>query len=264
MNHPNFGIPNIMKYVSIGSCVFWLLGLVNPTLLSLMQFSPYHILHGQVWRLLTFIFYPPSTGLIAFIAIYFYYYIGSTLEKYWGTPEFNLFLCISAGLTILYGFLMYFIFGINVQITLTYTYLSMFFAFATLFPDMQVLLFMIIPVKMKYLAYLDAGLFLYSFVTTSFPLNFLPVVALAGFLIFCGPDLWARRTRRATKETINFRKESQRIRRQQEAQLYRHKCAVCGKTDTEYPNLEFRYCSRCQGYHCFCQEHISNHIHFTE
>lgn len=63
---------------------------------------------------------------------------------------------------------------------------------------------------------------------------------------------------------MNFRRESARIRREQREQLYHHKCAVCGRTDTEYPELQFRYCSRCAGYHCFCEDHINNHVHFTE
>ena len=55
-----------------------------------------------------------------------------------------------------------------------------------------------------------------------------------------------------------------RINREQNSKPYHHKCAVCGRTDADHPELEFRYCSRCAGYHCFCQDHINNHIHFTE
>ena len=138
------------------------------------------------------------------------------------------------------------------------------FSFAVLFPDMQVLLFYCIPIKIKYLAFLEAALFVVAVITTSFPLNLLPVVAVLNFFIFCGGQLWSKRPRRSSKNTVNFRRESQRIRRQQEQKLYNHKCAVCGRTDTDFPELEFRYCSRCQGYHCFCQDHINNHIHFTE
>ena len=129
---------------------------------------------------------------------------------------------------------------------------------------LELLLFYCIPIKIKYLAFLDAALFVVAVITTSFPLNLLPVVAVLNFFIFCGGQLWSKRPRRSSKNTVNFRRESQRIRRQQEQKLYNHKCAVCGRTDTDFPELEFRYCSRCQGYHCFCQDHINNHIHFTE
>ena len=85
------------------------------------------------------------------------------------------------------------------------------------------------------------------------------------FLVFCGGTLWRMlRGNRTSREAVNFRRESRRIRYEQAQKLYNHKCAVCGRTDTDYPELEFRYCSRCAGYHCFCQDHINNHIHFTE
>jgi len=84
------------------------------------------------------------------------------------------------------------------------------------------------------------------------------------FFIFCGGELFASLPRRPSKNTVNFRQESARIRREQKDKLYTHKCAVCGRTDVDHPELEFRYCSKCQGYHCFCSDHINNHIHFTE
>ena len=129
---------------------------------------------------------------------------------------------------------------------------------------MQVLLFYFIPIKIKYLAYVDAALFVVSVLTTPFPANLLPVVAIINFLIFCFDDLKRAMPRRPSANTVNFRRESARIRKEQQANLYNHRCSVCGRTDKEHPELEFRYCSKCAGYHCFCQEHIFNHIHFTE
>lgn len=262
--HPRFGIPGLMKYVAIANIVFWLVGMVNPVLANYLVFSPYHILHGQVWRLATFALMPAGSGVLTFIAVYFYYWIGSTLEQYWGTPQFNIYFFSGIILTVLYGFIIYFATGINIGVTAEYVYLSMFFSFAALFPDMQVLLFFIIPVKMKWLALVDAIFFVLSVVTSSFPVNLLPVVAILNFFIFCGGDLLRAIPRRPSANTVNFRRESQRIRREQSDKLYNHKCAVCGRTDTDHPELEFRYCSRCAGYHCFCQDHINNHIHFTE
>ena len=261
--HPGFGIPNLMKYVCIANVVFWLIGAVNPVLMSYLTFNPRAILHGQVWRLITFALYPPQTGLLAFVAIYFYYLIGNVLEREWGTTQFTVYFFSGIILTVLYGMLMYFV-GYNISLTAEYVYLSMFFSFAVLFPDMQVLLFFIIPIKMKYLAWVDAALFVFSLFSNPFPVNLLPLVAIVNFLIFCGGDLLDRIPKKPSANTINFRKESARIRREQQANLYSHKCAVCGRTDRDHPELEFRYCSKCQGYHCFCQEHIYNHIHFTE
>lgn len=262
--HPNFGVPNLMKYVAIANIAFWLISAVNPVLASYLVFSPYHILHGQVWRLITFALIPPGTGILTFIAVYFYYWIGSTLEQYWGTPQFNVYFFSGLILTVLYGFLIYFTTGINIGVTAEYVYLSMFFSFAALFPDMQVLLFFIIPIKMKWLALVDAAFFVLSVITNPFPVNLLPIVAIMNFIIFCGGDLLRMIPKRPSANTVNFRRESRRIKREQAVKLYNHKCSVCGRTDTDYPELEFRYCSRCAGYHCFCQDHINNHIHFTE
>jgi len=262
--HPNFGIPNLMRYIVIANVVFWLLGAVNRPLMGYLLFSPSLILRGQIWRLISFVFIPPSTGVLAFIAFYFYYWIGTTLENQWGTGQFTIYFFTGVILTILYGFGIYFITGRSVLLSSTYIYLSMFFSFAALFPDMQVLFLFFIPVKMKYLALVDAAFFLFSVFTTPFPENLLPVVAILNFLIFCGGDLKGMLPRKQSKGTINFKRESARIRREQRDKLYTHKCAVCGRTDADYPELEFRYCSRCAGYHCFCVDHINNHIHFTE
>ena len=263
-HHPGFGIPNLMRYIVIANAVFWLLGAVNPVLMGYLLFNPAMILRGQVWRLISFVFIPPSTGILAFIAFYFYYWIGSTLENQWGTGQFTIYFFTGVILTIVYGFAIYFITGRAVTLSSTYIFLSMFFSFAALFPDMQVLFMFIIPVKMKYLALVNAAFFALSVITTPFPEKLLPVVAVLNFLIFCGDELRNMLPRRQSESTINFKRESARIRREESRKLYTHKCAVCGKTDTEYPNLEFRYCSRCVGYHCFCAEHINNHIHFTE
>ena len=262
--HPGFGIPNLMRYIVIANAVFWIMGAINPVLMNYMLFNPALILRGQIWRLISFVFIPPSTGVLAFIAFYFYYWIGSTLEQQWGTGQFTIYFFTGVILTILYGFLIYFITGRSVSLSSTYIFLSMFFSFAALFPDMQVLFMFIIPVKMKYLALVDAAFFLLSVFTTPFPENLLPVVAVLNFLIFCGGELKNLLPRRQSKSTINFKRESARIRREESQKLYTHKCAVCGRTDADYPNLEFRYCSRCVGYHCFCADHIHSHVHFTE
>ena len=262
--HPNFGIPNLMRYLTIANVVFWVMNMINRPFLSYMLFNPALIQRGQVWRLVSFLFVPPSTGVLALLVFYFYYWIGSTLEKQWGTGQFTIYFFTGVVLTVLYGFLIYWITGKAVTLDSSYLYLSMFFSFAALFPDMQVLFMFFIPVKMKYLAIVDAAFFLYAMVTTPFPANLVPLVAVLNFLIFCGGELRAMLPRRPGKTTINFKKESARIRREQADKLYTHKCAVCGRTDTDYPELEFRYCSRCAGYHCFCSDHINNHIRLTE
>jgi hypothetical protein len=266
--HPRFGIPNLIRYLVGGNVLFWILCVLlrNQTLLAYISFDAEAILHGQVWRLVSFLFFPISSSpLFALLAFYFYFWMGSTLERYWGTPQFNIYILLGWLFTVVFGFAVYFITGVSPQITGTYLYMGMFFAFATLFPDMQVLLFLIIPIKMKWLALVDAAFFLIEILDFgAFPLNLLPLVGVLNYFVFFTGELWKRRPRRPSANVVNFRRESARIRREQRDELYRHKCAVCGRTDTTNPELEFRYCSRCAGYHCFCQEHINNHIHFTE
>ena len=152
----------------------------------------------------------------------------------------------------------------------SYINMSMFFAFAMLYPDAIVLL-LIIPVKIKYLAWFFAALFAVDILISLFSLSLsgvlLPIVALLNFFIFFANDLlaWIRRmtgrtAHRASPKTIHYKKA---VKEQMKDKGYHHKCAVCGKTDTDYPDLEFRYCSKCNGYYCYCSEHINNHIHIT-
>ena len=267
--HPRFGIPNLMLYIVVISLAVWLLSIMDEskTLLSYFSFSPELIIRGQVWRLITFIFIPQDLSMWALLFFYFYYWIGSTLEREWGTARFNIFIFSGIFLTIIYGLVIYFITKQSVNIGTYYIYLSMFFSFATLFPDTQVLFMFIIPVKIKWLAYVDAAFFLYAMLMYPFPFNLLPLIAILNYFIFFGADLISsigggRAAYRKT--TVNFNREKQKIKYEQRQKNYSHKCSVCGRTDTDFPNLEFRYCSRCAGYHCFCEEHINNHVHFTE
>lgn len=267
--HPRFGVPNLMLYIVVISLAVWLLSTMDSsqTLLSFLVFSPERILKGEVWRLVTFVFIPQSMSIWELLFFYFYYWIGNVLEKEWGTPRFNIFLISGILLTAIYGFIIYFATGASVPVSTYYIYLSMFFSFATLFPDVQVLFMFIIPIKIKWFAYLDALYFVIAILTTRFPFNLLPVVAILNYIVFFGADLISSlRSNKArfNKTTVNFNREKQKIKYEQKNASYTRKCAVCGRTDTEFPSLEFRYCSRCAGYHCFCQDHINSHIHFTE
>ncbi|MBR1660245.1 MAG: hypothetical protein IJ705_08000 [Oscillospiraceae bacterium] len=282
--HPRFGIPNLMLYIVIANAIIWLFNLMDTTgsLTMALMFSPYHILRGQVWRLVTFALMPHTSGFLALIAFYFYYFIGSTIERQWGSGKFTLYFLSGLVMTVIYGFIVYFIMTANAEssyqeavslmlgsfVNAYYIYLSMFFTFATLYPDMQVLLFFIIPVKMKWLGLLDAALFLYDVIRIQ-PLafKFLPVVAVLNYLLFCGDWLFAlfRPVRRQQRRnTVNFQNEVRRMNYERKQKPYNRICEVCGRTDTDYPELEFRYCSRCAGYHCYCIEHINNHRHVTE
>jgi membrane associated rhomboid family serine protease len=268
--HPRFGIPNLMLIIVIGNAAVWLLAQMDTTgqIVSLLSGSAQGILHGQVWRLITYVFVPTESRPIwLLLMLYFYYWIGSCLEREWGNGKFTIYYVSGMLLTAVYGVVLSAILGRDVIVSTTYLNLSMFFAFATLYPDVQVLLFFIIPIKVKYLAYLDAALFVLGVITMPFPLNLLPVVAVLNYLVYCGDwlfDFFRPSHVRQRQKTVNFKREARRIQREQANKPYHYKCAVCGRTDADHPELEFRYCSRCVGYHCFCQDHINNHIHFTE
>jgi len=275
--HPRFGIPNLMLYIVIGNVAVYLLSILtranDANALSFLAFNLSGLLRGEVWRLVTFIFVPEYTSPFwLIVSLYFYYWIGSTLEREWGTARFTLYYLSGTLLTVLGAILGSLItgqYGLTVAGT-TYVNLSMFLAFAVLFPDMQVLIFFILPVKMKWLAIVDGALFALNVITSLATGNWvgviLPLVALLNFLVFIWPEIQrlnSRRIHQNSRQSVQFR---QAVRQQQKRQdqPYRHKCAVCGRTDADYPDLQFRYCSKCAGYHCFCQDHIFSHVHFTE
>ena len=273
--HPRFGIPNLMRVIVIGNVAVYVLMLLtqanDANALSFLTFNLNALLHGEVWRLVTFVFVPAySSPFALLISLYFYYWIGSTLERQWGTAKFNLYYISGALLTVLGVVLASLITG-NPYLTAAgtgYVNLSMFFAFAFLFPDTTVLLFFILPVKMKWLAYLDGALFAFDIIKAIGAHNWagvvLPIVALLNFAVFIWPEvhyLAARTKRQYSPKTVQYK---QAVKQQETEKGYHHKCAVCGRTDTDYPDLQFRYCSKCAGYHCFCQDHIFNHVHFTE
>ena len=276
--HPRFGIPNLMRVIVIGNVAVYVLMLLtqanDANALSFLTFNLNALLHGEVWRLVTFVFVPAySSPFALLISLYFYYWIGSTLERQWGTAKFNLYYISGALLTVLGVVLASLITG-NPYLTAAgtgYVNLSMFFAFAFLFPDTTVLLFFILPVKMKWLAYLDGALFAFDIIKAIGAHNWagvvLPIVALLNFAVFIWPEVHYLKERakyQNSRKSVQFRQAQQQQAKQAQQQGYRHKCAVCGRTDTDYPDLQFRYCSKCVGYHCFCQDHIFNHVHFTE
>lgn len=237
------------------------------------------VFRGQIWRLVTFIFTPywlrSSFDFICFaLQVYVYLMIGRSLENAWGAFRFNLFF-IGGILFNILGGLIYYITVISIgsvsglgflsstayMVGLDYLFQSMFFAFAVLYPNIQFLLFYIIPVKVKYLAILDA-LYLGYLVLTSikggqYYMAIGVIVALANFLIF----FFATRNYKRMSPKEKMRKAAFRREVYQASSGPMHKCAVCGKTELDGENLEFRYCSKCKGGLEYCQEHLFTHEH---
>ena len=196
------GIENLMLYIVTTMLFVSIFDIVlGFPLSSYFALNRALIMRGQVWRLLTFIFVPPSSSVLTLVlALYFYYFIGRTLEQVWGTFRFNVYYlcgmlgCILAGLITGYG-------------SNDYLNLSLFLAFAYLFPNHQVLLFFIIPIKMKNLAYLDWILFAINLIFGTWATRAAIVASLINFFIFFGPDIWQTlKMRRGNQTQRNFRK----------------------------------------------------------
>lgn len=275
-NHPSFGIPNLMLYIIAGNVLVYIMDMMSSyTFSSVVAFIPYEIFHGQLWRLITFVFVPEAGGSVIWFAIGLYvdYLIARQLEQHWGTARFTVFYASGVFFTAVMGLLIGLVTGGQyVTASMYYVNLSLFFAFATLYGDMQFLVMFVIPVKAKWLAWISAAMVLIGIVGDMMAGNFLaalvPVVALMNYLVFFWDDLKGgaqyagnRVRHKASPNTINFKKA---VRQQKQTKGYIHKCCVCGKTDTDYPDLEFRYCSKCVGYRCYCMEHINSHVHVTE
>ena len=271
-NHPGFGIANLMKYIAIGNVAIFLMDLVTGGYASaFLRFHPQLILHGQIWRLLTFVFVPVSGfnprdmfSILWFaMSVLFYYYVGNALERQWGSARFTMFYGLGVVLNIIIGF------AFGLPVNMYYVNMSMFFSFATLYPDMQVLLYGILPLKVKWLAWFDAALFAFDMVRAvsmgAWAFALLPVAALLNYFIFFWDDLMylirgkrERAAYRRSPQVVNFKKAQKELKKDRG---YIHKCAVCGITDADDPDMEFRYCSKCNGYYCYCSKHINNHTH---
>lgn len=268
--HPNLGIPGLIRYIIGANVVLYFLQMfAGYGTLSFLALEPSAVLRGEIWRIFTYFLFPSEGGVFLLISCMFYYWIGSSLEQIWGSTKFTVYYFSGVLLTALGAIVVYLVDGIPLYIAgAAYINSAMFFAFAIYNGEAIVRVFFIIPIKMKWLAWIEAGLYGLVVVTSllvgQLGAAMMPIIALMNLFVFFSPALHRRiETQRARHrpEAIQFR---QAVREQQKQRGYNHKCTVCGKTDTEYPNLQFRYCSKCSGYHCYCEEHIFNHTHFTE
>ena len=286
-NHPKLAIPELMKYIAIGNVIVFV-----GDMLTMGGFSwwtrlyPELILQGQMWRLVTFVFAPlgintpPSVWgtFLFFISTAFYYRVGTTLEQQWGSARFTVFYGLGVLLNLLIGLGLYALTPITAELiggyyletaNMHYVNMSMFFSFATLYPEVWVRVNVILPLKVKWLAWLSAGMFAYDICFSLTARNWLgaalPIIAIFNYLLFFWEDLLAmlrngqsRVAHKTSHQTINF-KQAQKDVQQRKGHL--HKCVVCGITDADNPAMDFRYCSKCNGYHCYCADHIANHTH---
>lgn len=269
-----YAIPNLMIYLIAAYCIGFVIYMVNPNFMLMLTLSPYHILHGQVWRLITWILMPTDTRVFSLLIMaLLYYQLGSALERSWGTFRFNVYIFGGMLFTVIGAFILYGIYAAagtgsletislisSLTFTTNYINLTIFLAFAVMYPEMQILLFFIIPVKMKWMAVVYAVLIAINLILTSWGGRIAIIMSILNFLIFF---LSTRNYRRVSPKEIHrkqvFKAQMREPRRG--SMVTKHKCAVCGRTELDDPNLEFRFCSKCDGNYEYCQDHLFTHQH---
>lgn len=272
-----YAIKNLSLMLIMCYAVGYLITLVNSDFLLYLTLNPYAVLRGQIWRLVTWIIIPPESSNLFFVLImlYFYYSLGTSLERTWGTYRYNVYLFSGMVFTVIGSFLLmgycYFfnkdaiaVFGaetffayLSLFFTTYYVNMSIFLAFAATFPEVQVLLMFIIPIKVKVLGILYGALLLVDFIQGNVYGRFAMTASLLNFVVF-----WFRgrshihMSPKQVKRRQEFKREVRR-----NTSVTKHKCAICGKTEVDNPDLEFRFCSKCEGNYEYCQEHLFTHQH---
>lgn len=249
-----------------------------PTILNYLTLNPYLILRGQVWRLVTWIIMPPGGDILSvIITLFFYWSIGTTLERTWGTYRYNVYLFSGMIFTVLGSFVLmgyYYLtkgaaLAVSPEVTTMffqqaslyfstyYVNMSIFLAFAATFPEVQVLLMFIIPIKVKWMGFVYGIILFWNFITiNSAAVRIAMVASLLNFVLFY---LTSRRLLISPKQMRRQQKFKREVHRS--SQITRHKCAICGRTNESNPELEFRFCSKCNGNYEYCQDHLFTHKH---
>lgn len=300
-----YAIRNLPMYIVVIYIVGYVISIlqkmmalsVKIDILSYLSLNPHAILNGQVWRLFTWILMPASDltagGFIniffTFVMLYFYYQLGTALENTWGVFRYNLYIFSGMFFTFVGAVMLYLvvsyidptgspIYGyiIGNCFNITYINLSIFLAFAAVYPNMQVLLFFVIPVRIKWLALFSVILYVSEMIQQNLFVRVEIAMSLLNFLIFF---FGTRDFRRFSPKEI-FRKQQYRratsgggraaggnsspfatTMRSQNSSITKHKCAICGRSERDGGDLEFRFCSKCNGGYEYCSEHLFSHEH---
>jgi membrane associated rhomboid family serine protease len=281
-----YAIPNLSLILVMCYVAGYIIDLVNPVFMNYLTLDPYQILHGQIWRVFTWIISPPSDlDIFTLIMLIFYYSIGTSLERTWGTYRYNVYIFGGMLITVVASILCmgvcYLLFPelrvASVAVSFFaaaagmfstyYINMSIFLAYAATYPDNQVLLMFVIPVKVKWLGILYAVLLLINMAQSFMygllyhPAYWFSMVAIAAslvnFLIFW---LTGRRMSYLRPKQIKRKVQFKHQVREGERKSG-HRCCICGQTDADDPTLEFRYCSKCVGNYEYCQHHLFTHEH---
>ncbi len=243
-----FGIPDLILYVVVGRALAYVLALSYPEYIYYLILDPVKVKHGEVWRLVTYVFTPSGSPVFwAFLELYMTYLVGRALEAVWGPFRFTLYYLIGTLATAGTAF-----FVLGTPVTPTFLNLSLFFAFSTLFPDFTLMLFAILPIKARYLGWLMGGYLTVQFWIAPLAAKVAILVAFANYLLF----FWPRIREWMAQKTRLSRPEPGRPASPV------HRCTVCRRTERDDPDLEFRICAcpKCGEGKEFCMEHLKEHL----
>ena len=249
-----YAIHGLMKYIVAANLAVFLLNVISPSLEYNLALIPQAVMAGQIWRIVTFILIPPQTSAFWILfTLYFYYIIGMGLEQAWGSFKFNIYYLVGMIATIIVSLVS------GSYGTATFINLTLFLAFASIYPNHEVLVFFILPVKMKYLALLDAVLLAQQFIMGGLGIKLMILASLANYFIFFGKDFIE-----LFKTKKKVKKNKERFKVIEMKDYVRHRCTVCGMTERDDPNMEFRYCSKCSGHKEYCMNHLKDHEHIND
>ena len=267
-----YAIPNLTLILISGFILGYLIEIFMPEGLQLLAMNPEKILHGQIYRLVTWVVIPPSSAsILVIITLFFYFSIGRTLENSWGDFRYTVYILsgiIFTDIGMMGTYLVMHLMGQSQLLDMYYqaglygasTYylcMSMFLAYAFMFPDMQVLLMFVIPVKVKWMGILDAGLMVYYVIMGSLFTKFAIVASLLNFVLY----FYRLHKSRISPKQMHRKAQFERKTNEGRAKATRHKCAICGRTEEYDPSLDFRFCSKCNGNYEYCQYHLFTHEH---
>ena len=268
-----YAIRNLPMIMVVLYVVGYVIELFLPSALSLFQLEPYDILHGQIWRLVTWVIIPPSSlDIFTIIMLYFYFSLGRTLEQTWGAFRFNLYIFsgmffTAVGAFILYGALYAMtgsqVYGIGNFFSTYYINMSIFLAFALTYPDLQVMLYFLIPIRIKWMGLLYGVLILADLVRGNWASRVAIIASLFNFIVFY---LISGRLNRFSPHQVHRRQTYKKKVKQVQPRggVTKHKCAICGRTEQDGNDLEFRFCSKCDGNYEYCQDHLFTHQHIKK
>ncbi len=247
-----YAIPNLMAYIVGGMAILWVLSMSRPEALDRLELDLYAVKRGELWRLLTFVLIPPrSSPLWLMVNLYFMWWVGSSLEQHWGAFKFNVYYF--AGVA---GAIVAAIFTGSAS-NFWLNSVSLLFAFATLFPDVEILLFFILPVKVKWLGLLSAAPMVYAFVVGDWATRASVVASLVGYVLFFAGhwrDAWRSRG-------VQVRQKARRAELDASAPVFGHReCAICGAREADGVDIRVCSCEKCGGKpRPLCLEHARNH-----